>query len=252
MRLRLVSALVLVLLSASPVLASGRAPVVALRKAAPALDASVLELALRATSCAERRGLLADPSTLTVIDYSRPSTATRLFVLDLASGALIRQELVAHGRNSGDNLATHFSNVPGSYQSSLGLFVTLDRYVGRHGRSLRLEGLEHGINDRAFERAIVMHGASYVGAEFAAVAGRIGRSFGCPAVRREAVDALIDRIHGGSAVFAYYPDPAWLARSSFLGECAEAPSGVGQLADERDEVADALIVDDALPRRHQR
>ncbi len=248
-RLAIALALVLAAFSAA---AGERAALETLTRAAPALDQSVLELALRATSCAERRGLLTDPSTLTVIDYSRPSTETRLFVLDLARGTILQQELVAHGRNSGENLATQFSNQVGSYQSSLGLFVTLERYVGRHGRSLRLEGLEAGVNDRAFERAIVMHGASYVTKDYVALQGRIGRSWGCPAVRREAVDALIDRIHGGSAVFAYYPDPAWLASSSFLGDCELAASGAGELADEGDQIANALVVHDSPPRRHQR
>ena len=98
-----------------------------------------------------------------MIDYSRPSTEPRLFVLDLAHGALLNRELVAHGKQSGGNLTRLFSNDPGSRRSSLGLFVTRDTYVGRHGNSLRLEGLEPGVNDRALERAIVMHGAGYVG-----------------------------------------------------------------------------------------
>jgi hypothetical protein len=233
--------------------AAERDPLERLTRAAPALDRSVLELALRATSCAERRGLLPSTRTLTVIDYSRPSTESRLFVFDLALGTLVRQELVAHGRGSGDNLARAFSNRPGSYQSSLGLFVTLDPYQGEHGRSLRLEGLESGVNDRAFARAIVIHGADYVSRDFAARAGRLGRSLGCPALPSKSVNAVIDRIHGGTPVFAYYPDPAWLASSSFLGGCeAAADSGVRQLADERNQVANALVVDDAAPRRHQR
>jgi L,D-transpeptidase catalytic domain len=191
-----------------------------LAAAVPALDGAVLRLALRASSCADRRGLLLDADTLTVIDYSRPSTEPRLFVLDLAQRTLLHQALVAHGRGSGENFATSFSNQPGSLQSSLGLFVTLATYTGRHGPSLRLLGLEPGVNDHAEARAIVMHGASYVSEAFAALHGRIGRSLGCPALPLDIAPRVIDAIRGGSALFAYYPDPAWLGGSPFLGACS--------------------------------
>lgn len=187
----------------------------------PALDAKVLDLALRASSCARSRGLIPESDTLTVIDYSRPSTEPRLFVLDLRRGSVLHEELVAHGKRSGANFTTRFSNEPGSRRSSLGLFRTLDTYVGRHGRSLRLEGLEPGVNDRAQERAIVMHGASYVGERFAAKHGRLGRSWGCPALAPAVAQRVIDRIRGGTPVFAYYPDADWLSRSPFLGSCEE-------------------------------
>jgi hypothetical protein len=201
-----------------------RARLEALTRAAPELDPGVLERALRAARCAERRGLLADPDRLTVIDYTRPSTERRLFVLDVAAPALLHEELVAHGRATGENEARHFSNRPGSHQSSLGLFVTLGTYVGRHGRSLRLLGLEPGVNDRAEERAIVVHGADYVSAAFAALHGRLGRSFGCPALAVEVAQRVIDAIRGGTPVFAWYPDPAWLASSPFLGTCEDGPA----------------------------
>jgi hypothetical protein len=188
---------------------------------ASSIDPDVLALALRAASCAKRKQLLGADETLTVIDYSRPSTSPRLWVLDLHRGEVLFEELVAHGRESGANRATRFSNEVGSHQSSLGLFVTLDEYVGRHGRSLRLAGLEPGVNDRALERALVIHGADYVSKDFGAKHGRLGRSFGCAALSRDTAPKVIDRIRGGSAVFAYYPDPAWLASSSFLGSCEQ-------------------------------
>jgi hypothetical protein len=191
-----------------------------LSAAVPALDREVLRLALRATSCAQRRGLIENPRTLTVIDYSLPSTERRLWVLDLARPALVYQELVAHGRGSGGRKATQFSNTPGSLESSLGLFLTLEPYLGRHGRSLRLRGLEPGVNDRALERAIVIHGAPYVSERFAARYGRIGRSWGCPALESATARGVIERIRGGSPVFAYYPDASWLRSSAFLGSCA--------------------------------
>ncbi|MEO7438800.1 MAG: murein L,D-transpeptidase catalytic domain family protein, partial [Candidatus Binatia bacterium] len=130
-------------------------------------------------------------------------------------------ELVAHGRGSGELFATSFSNDAGSKQSSLGLFVTAEPYVGQHGRSLRLVGLEPGTNDHALDRALVIHGADYVSATFAAAQGRLGRSLGCPALRSEVSAALIGEIQGGTPLFAYYPDAAWLERSPFLmGACA--------------------------------
>ena len=198
-----------------------RARFEALTQVAPNLDAGVLERALHASSCARRRGLLADPDTLTVIDYTRPSTEPRLFVLDLAAPALLHEELVAHGRGTGENDARRFSNEPGSHQSSLGLFVTQGTYVGRHGRSLRLVGLEPGVNDRALERALVVHGADYVSEAFAALHGRLGRSFGCPVLATPVAQRVIDAIRGGTPVFAWYPDPGWLASSPFLGSCEE-------------------------------
>jgi hypothetical protein len=189
-----------------------------------AIDPAVFQMALEAASCAVRSGSIDDPSTLTVIDYSRPSTAKRLWVFDLHARELLYEELVAHGKGSGENLATRFSNEPDSHQSSLGLFLTEDSYVGRNGYSLRLRGLDKGFNDRAYERAIVMHGATYVSDEVARADGRLGRSWGCPALREGVARAVIDRVKGTGLVFAYYPDSAWLKSSKYLGDCeATAP-----------------------------
>src|SRR5262245_32333207 len=136
--------------------------------------AKVLDLALSAASCAMNAGMVDSPKTLTVIDYSRPSTERRLWVLDLRTGETLRHELVAHGQGSGGNLASSFSNAPDSHQSSLGLFVTGDTYVGQNGYSLRLDGLDKGFNDLARDRAIVMHGAAYVSEAVAKAQGRLG------------------------------------------------------------------------------
>jgi L,D-transpeptidase-like protein len=189
------------------------------------IDTQIFDLALGAAACAVRSGAVADPSTLTVIDYSKPSTAKRLWVYDLRTQSLLYEELVAHGQGSGDNFATEFSNLPETHRSSLGLFVTEDTYVGKNGYSLRLSGLDSGFNDRARERAIVMHGAPYVSEEFAGSMGRLGRSWGCPALRAPVARAIIDRVKGGSLVFAYYPDPKWLATSKYLGRCVPPPRG---------------------------
>ena len=188
------------------------------------LEPRIFEMALRAASCAVRSGAIADLSTLTVIDYSRPSTQKRLWVFDVKHRALLYEELVAHGSGSGDNLARAFSNENNSHQSSLGLFRTTDEtYVGKNGYSLRLHGLDPGFNDRAYDRAIVMHGAPYVSDDFARTQGRLGRSWGCPALREGIAREVIDTVKGTGLVFAYYPDPAWLAASKYLGDCGGEP-----------------------------
>jgi L,D-transpeptidase catalytic domain len=186
------------------------------------IDAHVFELALTATRCAVRSGAIEDPSTLTVIDYSRPSTDKRLWVFDLQSGELLYEELVAHGQGSGDNVANAFSNQPDTHASSLGLFLTEDTYVGRNGYSLRLKGLDEGFNHRARERAIVMHGAPYVSEDFVKKNGRLGRSWGCPALREGVAREVIDRVRGSGILFAYYPNQDWLGSSRYLGDCAAA------------------------------
>jgi len=188
----------------------------ALLRQAPGLRREVLRLALDATHRATEQGLVKRQNLLTVIDYSLPSSQPRLFVFDLAARRLLFRELVAHGKNSGDDRATYFSNSPGSLATSLGLFVTADTYVGSNGYSLRLKGLEEGINDMAWDRAIVMHGAAYVSRTAIAALGRLGRSWGCPAVRKEIAKKMIDTLRGGSPVFAYYPEHRWLDHSSFV------------------------------------
>lgn len=188
-----------------------------LHQSAPALDKKVLALALEARDCAMGSGAAPAATRLAVIDYSLPSTERRLWVFDLRERRLLYSEYVAHGRNSGDNYATAFSNRDGSHQSSLGLFEATDTYIGGNGYSLRLDGLEPGVNDNARERAIVMHGARYVDPVLGERQGRLGRSLGCPALRPAIARQMIDALKGGQLVFAYYPDRDWLARSRFLG-----------------------------------
>lgn len=183
------------------------------------IDPHVFELALGAAQCAIRSGAITDPSTLTVIDYSKPSSQKRLWVFDLRSRELLYEELVAHGQGSGDNLASVFSNDPDTHASSLGLFLTEDTYVGKNGYSLRLKGLDEGFNHRANERAIVIHGASYVSEEFVKKNGRLGRSWGCPALREGVAREVIDRVRGSGIVFSYYPNQDWLDSSKYLGDC---------------------------------
>ena len=141
---------------------------------------------------------------LTIIDYTLPSSTPRLWVLDLDSDSVLAHELVAHGRGSGNAVATRFSNRPGSNRTSLGTFLTAATYHGSHGLSLRLEGLEPGRNDRALERAIVIHGAWYVSPDIVAAQGRLGRSLGCPALSEDAAPRVIDLIRGGTVVYAWH------------------------------------------------
>lgn len=188
------------------------------RTEAPELDHAVLEAALSATECALRNTRV-KRKILSVIDYSLPSTEPRLWVFDLEKRELLFRELVAHGVNTGENLATRFSNVEGSRQSSLGLFLTDKTYIGRNGYSLKLHGLEKGVNHNALERTIVLHGAWYVSEAFRREHGRLGRSWGCPAVKKEVAKPLIDTIKDGSLLFVYYPDQKWLSSSDFLNTC---------------------------------
>lgn len=155
---------------------------------------------------------------LTLIDFSLPSTAKRLFVFDMAQRKLLFSSVVAHGKNSGENYATSFSNEYGSYKSSLGFYLTETTYQGRNGYSLILDGLEKGINDRARERAIVVHGAAYADPSVAVRGGRLGRSFGCPALPQKLSRPIIDAIKGGSVLFIYAEASDYLAHSTVLRE----------------------------------
>jgi len=210
------------LAAASPTTSRKELPESGAFAGARSLDRSVLRLALNAVACARDTGAVAQDNDrlLTVIDYSKASTQPRLWVLDLEREQVLFEELVAHGRGSGENFATRFSNAEGSHQTSLGLFRTSDTYVGTNGYSLRLDGLETGVNDRARDRAIVMHGAPYVSEDHLRTVGRLGRSHGCPALRPAIARTVIDTIKQGSLVFAYYPDKQWLRGSRFLNNCS--------------------------------
>jgi len=202
--------------------ATNDAFVASLVKQAPGLRTEVLRLAIDAAGDAAQKGLVKRRDLLTVIDYSIASSKPRLFVFDLANRKLLYRELVAHGKNSGGNLTTNFSNRQGSLATSMGLFVTGNTYYGSNGYSLRLRGLERGVNDNAMERAIVLHGASYVSESAVKALGRLGRSWGCPAVRKSVARPMINTLRGGSAIFAYYPEKKWLTTSAFLQGNSEA------------------------------
>lgn len=183
---------------------------------ATGLDTNVLDMALQARTCAAAYGDIEGDSRLAVIDYSMPSTEKRMWVFDLVSGDVVFNEHVSHGQGSGGNMTTAFSNNDGSHQTSLGLFRTAETYVGGNGYSMRMDGLDPGFNDNARDRLIVMHGADYVNPDAARKMGRLGRSWGCPAVRRAVAQEMIDLLKDGQLVFSYYPQQDWLASSRSL------------------------------------
>lgn len=153
---------------------------------------------------------------LTIADFSKASSDERLFVIDMEKGKILFHTLVAHGRNSGLNYATEFSNKLESNKSSLGFYLTLQTYYGGKGYALRLQGLEKGINDNAFARAIVLHGSDYVTSQFANNNGYLGRSLGCPAVPTRQTKAIINSIKNGSLLFIYHPTENYKSKSTIL------------------------------------
>jgi hypothetical protein len=196
-------------------------------KALPAvygLSPRALRMALAAVSCARARGVSGKTDLLTIIDYTLPSTTPRFWVLDLAHGKVLFHELVAHGSGSGDNYATRFSDTADSRQTSLGLFLTSGTYEGGNGYSLKLRGLDPGVNERAEQRKIVIHGAWYVSTAQAQRLGRLGRSWGCPALSPQVAHQVIDRIKDGTFVYSYSADHTWLRAATQTACKAPAPA----------------------------
>lgn len=179
------------------------------------LDTKVLKLSLVAYQKAREQGIDMK-ELLTIIDYSKPSAERRLWVVDLKKNKVLFNTYVAHGKNSGAANSTSFSNQPNSLKSSFGVFVTADAYTGHNGYSMRIQGLEHGINDNAYRRNVVFHGAAYVSEQSAHARGMMGRSWGCMAVKQDVIKPLINTIKDHTLVFAYYPDNHWLKSSSYL------------------------------------
>lgn len=179
------------------------------------IDSSVLKMGLQAYLKSHKKGLH-DKNILTIIDYRKASTERRLWVVDLKKNKVLFNTWVTHGKNSGKDKATSFSNQPGSLKSSIGVFVTAKPYIGNNGYSLRLIGLEPGINHNAYRRAIVMHGAWYAEPGIIRKYGLLGRSWGCPAVSEKLARPIIDTIKGRSLVFVYSNDRNWINRSTFL------------------------------------
>ena len=162
------------------------------------------------------RGLVSRQNILSVIDFSQSSRNKRLYIIDIANKSLLINTYVAHGRNSGKEFATSFSNSLSSLKSSLGFYLTRDTYFGEHGLSLRIDGLERGINNNAERRAVVVHGADYLGPNYLNDNPFSGRSWGCPAVPSELSGEIIDMIKDGTVMFIYHPSKQYLSRSRIL------------------------------------
>ena len=167
------------------------------------LSPNALKFAINAYQWALKHNAVANPSVLTVVDYSQPSNKKRLWVIDLKDDRVLMHTYVAQARNTGTLYATHFSNNPGSRETSLGIYATMNPYDGEHGQSLHVKGLEPGINSNAESRAIEIHPAPYVTPTFIKTMGFAGRSWGCFAVNPAKAEKLISLIKNGSVLFAY-------------------------------------------------
>jgi len=168
---------------------------------------------------------LVHPEVITIIDFSLPSDQKRLWVLDLIQAKVLFHCLVSHGRKSGELMAEYFSNAPESNASSLGFYITGETYIGKHGLSLALDGIEKGINDNARKRAIVIHGADYVSTDFIRKYGRLGRSLGCPAIPEEMNKEIIESIQDGTCLFIYWPSENYLSNSQIISKIKSIKKG---------------------------
>ncbi len=180
------------------------------------LSRKAFTYAVKGYSRLQAQGQLQNDNVISIIDFSLPSNKKRLFVIDMISGKLLFNTFVSHGRNSGKAIATRFSNKPGSYMSSLGFYITGSTYFGEHGYSLRLQGIEKGINDKALKRGIVMHSADYVEEDYIQQRGYSGRSEGCPAIPAEFQQQVIETIKDGSCLFLYSPNKFYTAHSKIV------------------------------------
>lgn len=175
-----------------------------------------LKIAINGYAQLKKLGKLSNDRYLTITDFSKPSSEKRLFIIDMEKEETIFKTFVAHGRNSGLLFAKIFSNIKASNQSSLGFYITGNSYQGKNGETLKLNGIESGINDQANVRAIVLHGAKYVSPEIVKKQGYLGRSLGCPAVPSNEVKQIIEIIKGASCLFIYAPDIKYLKMSKFI------------------------------------
>lgn len=180
------------------------------------LDFEAFQVAIQGMEKILRSGMAAKENILTIADFSQPSTQKRLYVIDLKEKQLLFNTFVAHGKNSGKALANSFSNTTSSFQSSLGFYKTAGTYSGKHGYSLRLEGLEQGINSNALSRAIVIHAADYVSESTIRSLGYLGRSLGCPALPKALNKPIIDKIKDGSTMFIYHPSKEYKRKSRLI------------------------------------
>jgi len=181
------------------------------------LSKDVFQLAFTGFQKLEAIGQLENPRVLTIVDFSQSSKNKRMYVIDMKEHKLLFNNLVAHGRNTGEEYAHDFSNEPGTLKSSLGFYVTRNPVIGsKVGLSLVIQGVEKGFNDNAIPRQIIIHGADYVTEDFIKKTGHLGRSYGCPSVPPELIKPVIETIENGSCLFVYYPDTNYLKNSKLL------------------------------------
>ncbi|MGE0021702.1 MAG: murein L,D-transpeptidase catalytic domain family protein [Draconibacterium sp.] len=181
------------------------------------LSNDAFRYALRGFERMKREGKILNQTVLTIIDFSQSSTKKRMYVIDLYKKVLLFNTYVAHGKNTGDEFAQRFSNIPGTFQSSLGFYLTENMSIGsKVGLSLILKGLEQGINDKAREREIIIHGADYATEDFIKKTGRLGRSYGCPSLPPDVIKPVAETIENGSLLFIYSPDKNYLQKSTVL------------------------------------
>ncbi|MBI6119586.1 murein L,D-transpeptidase catalytic domain family protein [Salegentibacter maritimus] len=153
---------------------------------------------------------------LTVIDFGLSSTKKRMWIMDMETKKVLFNTYVSHGKNTGGEFATKFSNTVNSLQSSLGFYVTAETYYGRNGLSLFIDGMEKGFNSNARKRYVVIHGADYAEPNFIDKIGRLGRSYGCPAVPNTIAKEVIDTIKEESVVYIHKNNKEYLEKSTLL------------------------------------
>lgn len=190
------------------------------------LNAEVFDKAMRGyLNLKAANKLTSNKQILSVADFTKSSTENRLWIIDLKAKKVVYNTYVAHGQGSGMDLPTVFSNEDGTHASSLGFYVTADVYVGKHGNSLRLDGQDNGFNNAALARGIVVHAADYVSKANISGQGRLGRSWGCPAVSPELAQPIINTIKGGTCLFIYYPSKTYLKTAYWLNKKVETVPG---------------------------
>jgi len=195
-----------------------------LRLGSLGLGRQVFDYAMKGFNYMKQTGTLANEKIITIVDFSKPSSQKRMFIIDLENYKLLFNTYVAHGMQSGKEFANQFSNIPSSNKSSLGFYETLGTYIGGNGYSLRLQGVERGINDNANRRDIVIHGADYVDERLIHSQGYIGRSWGCPAVPRQLHKSIINKIKDGTCLFIFSPEKKYLASSKILNSHFSSPA----------------------------
>jgi len=184
------------------------------------LSLEVLEIAVKGYSELSLKNKLKNKKFLTIVDMSLSANTERMFIIDMEKRILVDKKLVAHGMKTGNEFASNFSNEQSSHKSSLGFFITGELYNGRHDLSMKLDGQEYS-NDNARSRGVVVHGADYVSCEYIRSNGRLGRSFGCPAIDKEGYEETVNKLQGGSCYFIYYPSRSYLSRSKIVNSRKE-------------------------------